>query len=126
MTKRTVEDLDVAGKRVFVRVDFNAPMKNGIITDDSKIRAALPTLRYLIDHGAKVLVASHLGRPKGEVVETLRTTPVAEPRSGVPVMSQWLGRVAGSRRATATDAGRRGAGGTGGEAAVPLRVIDPA
>ncbi len=78
MTKRTVEDLDVAGKRVFVRVDFNAPMKNGIITDDSKIRAALPTLRYLIDHGAKVLVASHLGRPKGEVVETLRTTPVAE------------------------------------------------
>lgn len=88
MTKRTVEDLDVAGKRVFVRVDFNAPMKNGVVTDDSKIRAALPTLRYLIDHGAKVVVASHLGRPKGEVVETLRTAPVAER------LSELLGRPA--------------------------------
>lgn len=78
MTKRTVEDLDVAGKRVFVRVDFNAPMKHGVITDDSKIRAALPTLRYLIDRGAKVIVATHLGRPKGKVVEELRTAPVAE------------------------------------------------
>lgn len=90
MTKRTVEDLDVTGKRVFVRVDFNAPMKNGIITDDSKIRAALPTLRYLVEHGAKVLVASHLGRPKGEVVETLRTAPVAERLSvllGRPVIA---------------------------------------
>ncbi len=78
MTKRTVQDLDVAGRRVLVRVDFNVPLKNGIITDDSKMRAALPTLRYLIDHGAKVVVGSHLGRPKGEVVETLRTAPVAE------------------------------------------------
>ena len=78
MTKRTVQDLDVAGRRVLVRVDFNVPLKNGIITDDSKIRAALPTLRYLFDHGAKVVVGSHLGRPKGEVVETLRTAPVAE------------------------------------------------
>lgn len=78
MTKRTVQDLDVAGKRVLVRVDFNVSLKDGIITDDSKIRAALPTLRYLIRHGAKVIVASHLGRPKGEVVETLRTAPVAE------------------------------------------------
>lgn len=78
MTKRTVQDLDVAGKRVLVRVDFNVSLKDGIITDDSKIRAALPTLRYLIRHGAKVIVASHLGRPKGEVVEPLRTAPVAE------------------------------------------------
>lgn len=78
MTKRTVKDLDVAGRRVLVRVDFNVPMKNGIITDDSKIRAALPTLAYLIGHGAKVIVGSHLGRPKGEVVEALRTAPVAE------------------------------------------------
>ncbi|MEN6342758.1 MAG: phosphoglycerate kinase [Methanospirillum sp.] len=78
MTKRTVEDLDVAGKRVLVRVDFNVPLKNGVITDDSKIRAALPTLEYLVDHGARVIVASHLGRPKGEVVESLRTAPVAE------------------------------------------------
>jgi phosphoglycerate kinase len=78
MTKRTVEDLDVTGRRVLVRVDFNAPMKNGIITDDSKIRAALPTLAYLVEHGARVIVGSHLGRPKGKVVEEFRTAPVAE------------------------------------------------
>lgn len=78
MTKRTVEDLDVAGKRVFVRVDFNVRLKDGIIADDSKMRGALPTLRYLVEHGAKVIVASHLGRPKGEVVESLRMAPVAE------------------------------------------------
>ncbi len=78
MTKRTVEDLDVTGKRVFVRVDFNVRLKEGIIADDSKMRGALPTLRYLVEHGAKVIVASHLGRPKGEVVESLRTAPVAE------------------------------------------------
>ena len=78
MTKRTVEDLDVAGRRVLVRVDFNVPQKNGVITDDSKIRAALPTLSYLVGHGAKVIVASHLGRPKGRIVEEYRTAPVAE------------------------------------------------
>ena len=78
MTKRTVEDLDVTGKRVFVRVDFNVRLKDGIIADDSKMRGALPTLRYLVEHGAKVIVASHLGRPKGEVVESLRMAPVAE------------------------------------------------
>ena len=77
MTKRTVQDLDVTGQRVFVRVDFNAPLKNGVITDDSKIRAALPTLGYLIDRGARVVVASHLGRPKGKVVEEFRTASVA-------------------------------------------------
>jgi phosphoglycerate kinase len=77
MMKRTIEDLDVAGRRVLVRVDFNVPLKNGAITDNTKITAALPTLRYLIEHGAKVIVATHLGRPKGEVVESLRTAPVA-------------------------------------------------
>ena len=90
MTKRTVEDLDVAGRRVLVRVDFNVPLKNGVITDDSKMRAALPTLSYLLGHGARVIVASHLGRPKGEVVETLRTAPVAERLSallGRPVIA---------------------------------------
>jgi phosphoglycerate kinase len=78
MTKRTVEDLDVRGRRVLVRVDFNTPMKNGAVADDSKMRRALPTLSYLVDHGAKVIVCSHLGRPKGEVVEVLRTAPLAE------------------------------------------------
>jgi phosphoglycerate kinase len=74
--KKTVRDTDVRGKRVFVRVDFNVPLDHGRITDDHRIQAALPTIQYLIDHGAMVILASHLGRPKGPD-ESLRMDPVA-------------------------------------------------
>ena len=78
MRKKTVEDIDVAGKRVFLRVDFNVPMdKAGAISDDSRIKACLPTIKYLIDHDARVIICSHLGRPDGKVVESLRLTPIA-------------------------------------------------
>lgn len=78
MNKKSVKDLDLKGKRVFCRVDFNVPMQDGQVTDETRIRAAIPTIQYLIDHGAKVILASHLGRPKGQVVEELRLTPVAK------------------------------------------------
>ncbi|MEC0244917.1 phosphoglycerate kinase [Paenibacillus chitinolyticus] len=77
MNKKSVRDVEVNGKRVFVRVDFNVPLENGQITDDTRIRETLPTIKFLIDKGAKVILASHLGRPKGQVNEDLRLTPVA-------------------------------------------------
>lgn len=63
MNKKTIKDIDIKGKRIFIRVDFNVPVKNGKIEDDTRIRGALPTIQYAVDHGAKVILASHLGRP---------------------------------------------------------------
>ena len=76
--KKSMNDVEVTGKRVFVRVDFNVPMEAGQITDETRIRAAIPTIEQLVQAGAKVILASHLGRPKGEVNEEMRLTAVGE------------------------------------------------
>ncbi|MER2089076.1 MAG: phosphoglycerate kinase [Sporosarcina sp.] len=78
MSKKTMKDMQLEGKRVFCRVDFNVPMEDGIVTDDTRIRAAIPTIDYMVGQGAKVILASHLGRPKGEVNEEMRLTAAGE------------------------------------------------
>ncbi len=79
MAKKSLRDLtDLQGKRVFVRVDFNVPLDGESITDDTRIRESLPTIKYLMEHGAKIILASHLGRPKGKVVDSMRLTPAAK------------------------------------------------
>ena len=76
--KKSVEDIDVAGKRVLCRCDFNVPTKDGKITSDKRIVAALPTIEYLVKHGARVILCSHMGKPKGEVKPELSLKVVAE------------------------------------------------
>jgi len=83
---RSVTDLDLSGKRAFIRVDFNVPIKDGVVGDDSRIRASLPTIRYAFDKGATVILASHLGRPKGKPSPDVSLKPVAER------LAQLLGR----------------------------------
>jgi phosphoglycerate kinase len=87
MNKKTVRDIDLKGKRVLMRVDFNVPIEKGVVTDDKRIRAALPTIQYVLDQGAALIVMSHLGRPKGTgFEEEFSLKPVAQ------VLSQLLGR----------------------------------
>ena len=79
MNKKTVKDIEVKGKRVLMRADFNVPLNKELkIDDDTRIKAALPTIKYLLDNGAKLILMSHLGRPKGKVQDDMRLTPVAE------------------------------------------------
>lgn len=86
LNKKTIEDIEVSGKRVLVRCDFNVPLKDGEITNDKRIVAALPTIKYLIEHGAKVILCSHLGRPKGEYKPEFSLAPVAKR------LSEYLGK----------------------------------
>jgi phosphoglycerate kinase len=86
VAKLSIKDLPLRGQRVFIRVDFNVPIKDGKVDDDSRIRASLPTIQYAIEQGARVILASHLGRPKGERIEKYSLRPVAEH------LSQLLGR----------------------------------
>lgn len=78
MNKKTLEDVQLEGKKVLCRVDLNVPMQDGEVTDDTRLRAVVPTLQYLVESGAKIILLSHLGRPKGEIVEELRLDPVAK------------------------------------------------
>ena len=106
--KKSVEDIDVRGKRVLCRCDFNVPTKDGKITSDKRIVAALPTIEYLVKHGARVILCSHMGKPKGEVKPELSLKVVAERLSellGQPVkMAQdVVGESAQSLAASLTD-----------------------
>ena len=78
MAKLSIRDLELSGQRLFIRVDFNVPVKDGKVDDDSRIKASLPAINYAIEQGARVILASHLGRPKGQRVEKYSLRPVAE------------------------------------------------
>src|SRR5881628_693520 len=93
MAKLSIKDLDLKGQRVFIRVDFNVPLKNGVIGDDTRITSSLPTIQYALGQGATVVLASHLGRPKGKPNPEMSLKPVADR----------LAELLGTRVAFATD-----------------------
>ena len=108
--KKTIEDIEVAGKRVLVRCDFNVPLKDGVITSDKRIVEAIPTIKYLLDQGAKVILCSHMGKPKGEINPKFTLTPVAARLSeilgfDVPLCADTIGPDA-KAKAAALEAGR--------------------
>ena len=77
MVLNTIREADLKGKKVLIRVDFNVPLKDGVVTDDTRIKAALPTIKYILENGASLVVMTHLGRPKGEKNEKYSLAPVA-------------------------------------------------
>ena len=108
--KKNIEDIEVAGKRVLVRCDFNVPLKDGVITSDKRIVEAIPTIKYLLDKGAKVILCSHMGKPKGEVNPKFTLAPVAARLSEilgfeVPLCADTIGPDA-KAKAAALEAGR--------------------
>src|SRR5215207_9176303 len=109
MPKRSIAQADVRGKRALVRVDFNVPLRDGEVADDTRIRAALPTIQFLLDRGAAVVLATHLGRPKGQADPAYSVAPVASRLSellGRPVATVCV--VAGPKAERAANALRPG------------------